>query len=137
MVTLLVGLHSLWRWVVLLVVLVAFVKGLLGWLRGGAWTSLDRGLTLAAVYTVTIQALLGIVIWIVEGRWAGGGFLGLTHPLVMLAALGVVHVGSARVKRARDAVAKHRTLALSLLLAIFLIAAAIPPDSWSRAWAGS
>lgn len=136
MLTFLVGLHSLLRWVVLLVVLVALVKGLLGWLGGGAWTGLDRGLTLAAVATVTLQALLGIVVWLARGWWAEGGFRGLTHPLVMLLALGVVHLGSARVGRAAGARDKYRTLTLSLLLAMFLITAAIPPDSWSRAWVG-
>ena len=130
----LVGLHSLTRWIVLLAMTAALVRGLLLWLRGGVWTGLDRGLTLAAVVTTTFQALLGILIWIVERRWEGDAFLGFIHPLVMLAALGIVHAGSARVRRADGAVAKGRTLAVSLFLALFLITAAIPSYSWSRAW---
>lgn len=132
----LVGVHSLLRWVVLLVATIALVRGLVGWLGGGAWTELDRGLTRAAGGIISLQVLLGIVIWVVERRWGDGLFLGVVHPLVMLGALGIVQVGSARIKRASDGPAKHRTLALSLLLALVLITAAIPPDAWSRAWVG-
>ena len=132
----LVGVHSLLRWVVLLVVTIALVRGLVGWLGGGAWTGLDRGLTRITGGVMTLQVLLGIVIWVLERRWEDGLFLGVVHPLVMLGALGVMQVGSARIKRASSAPAKHRTLALSLLLALVLITAVIPADAWSRAWAG-
>ncbi len=135
MLEFLVGLHSLTRWIVLLVITVALVRGLAVWLRGG-WSGLDRALTLAAVVTTTVQALLGVVIWILERRWEGDVFLGYIHPLVMIVALGIVHAGSARVRRAESPVAKGRALAISLLLAWILITAVIPTYSWSRAWVG-
>ena len=132
----LVGLHSLWRWVVLLVVLVALVRGLLGWLRGGAWTDLDRRLILAAVSAIDIQALLGIIIWLGERRWDGGNpFLSFIHPLVRLVALAVAHAGSVRLRRETEPAARHRWLALSLVVVLVLVTAAIPSYSWGRAWA--
>ena len=135
MMSVLVGLHSLWRWVVLLVMLVALVRGLFGWLRGGAWTDLDRQLTLATVGAIDIQALLGIIIWIGEGRWGGDDvFRSFIHPLVMIVALTVAHVGSARLRRESEPAAKHRWLALSLVVVFVLVTAAIPSDSWGRAW---
>ena len=131
----LVGLHSLWRWVVLLVMVVALVRGLIGWLRGGDWTGLDRQLTLATVSAIDIQALLGIIIWIGEGRWGGDSvFLSFIHPLIMIVALAVAHIGSARLRRESEPVAKHRWLALSLIVVFFLVTAAIPSYSWGRAW---
>ena len=130
----LVGLHSLWRWVVLLVVLVALVRGLVGWLRGGAWTDLDRRLTLAAVTAIDIQVLLGVIVWIAGRRWNGTLFLGLIHPLVMLVAVAIAHVGSARLRRESEPAARHRWLALSLLAVLVLVTAAIPSYSWARAW---
>ncbi len=131
----LVGLHSLWRWVVLLVMLVALVRGLLGWLRGGAWTDLDRQLTLATVGAIDIQALLGIIIWLGERRWGGDdAFLSFIHPLVMIVALAIAHAGSARLRRETEPAAKHRWLALSLIVVLFLVTAAIPSYSWGRAW---
>ena len=131
----LVGLHSLWRWVVLLVVLVALVRGLVGWLRGGAWTDLDRQLSRAAVGAIDVQALLGIIIWLGERRWdVNNPFLSVIHPLVMLVALAVAHVGSVRLRRESEPVAKYRWLALSLIVVLILVTAAIPSYSWGRAW---
>jgi len=132
----LVGMHSLWRWVVLIAVLVALVRGLIGWLRGGAWTGLDRQLSLLATTALDIQLLLGILLWITERRWSDGAFFAFVHPLVMIAAIAVAHLGSIRIRRETDAVARHRWLALSLLVVLILVTAAIPSYSWSRIWAG-
>lgn len=132
----LVGLHSLWRWVVLIVVTVAFVRGLIGWLRGGDWTSSDRILALLATTAIDIQVVLGLIVYGIGQHWQSGPFLAYVHPAVMIVALVVAHIFSARAKRAATPIAKHRTLAIGLLVTIFLITAAIPSDSWSRLWAG-
>ncbi len=133
MQTVLVGAHSGWRWVVLAVALVTLFRSLFGWLRGGAWTALDCSLLLITVNALNVQVFLGVVLWFIERRWSDGVFLGIIHPLVMLLALGVVHLGGARIRRTNEPVARYRILFLSLLLALFLISAAIPPDAWSRA----
>ena len=130
----LIGLHSLWRWVVLLVVLVALVRGLIGWLRGGAWTGNDRILALVAVSTLDIQLILGLLVYGGNESWNAGNFVAYMHPLVMLAAIVVAHVTSSRIRKTTEARGKFRTLALGLIVAVFLITAAIPPGTWSRAW---
>lgn len=130
--TALLAAHSGWRWAVLAIVLVALGRGLNGSLRGGPWTRFDRALVLVTVNALNLQVLLGVFLWLVERRWRDGVFLGVIHPLVMLLALGVVHFGAARARRARDTVASFRVLAISLLVALVLITAAIPPDAWTR-----
>lgn len=129
-----VGLHSLWRWVVLIVVTVALVRGLIGWLRGGDWTSGDRTLALLATTAIDIQVLIGLLVYGMRQHWQSGPFLAYVHPTVMIIALIVAHIFSARAKRATTPVAKHRTLAIGLLVTMFLITAAIPSYSWSRLW---
>ncbi len=136
MQSLLVNLHSLWRWAVLIVLTVALVRGVVGWLRGGCWSGGDRTLLLVAVNVLNVQIVLGVLLWLVGGYWNAGAFLGIVHPLVMLLALGVAHAGSARIKRTSDPVAKYRTLAISFFAALFLITAVIPPDAWGRIWRG-
>lgn len=131
----LVGVHSLWRWVVLIVMTVALVRALIGWLRGGDWTSGDRTLALLATTTIDIQVVLGLLVYGIRQHWQSGPFLAYVHPAVMIIALIVAHIFSARAKRASTPVAKHRTLAIGLFLTLFLITAAIPSYSWSRAWA--
>lgn len=130
----LVGLHSLWRWVVLIVLVVAFVRGLIGWLRGGDWTSGDRTLALLATTAIDIQVVLGLLVYGIGQHWQSGAFIAYIHPAIMIVALVIAHIASARAKRAATPIAKHRTLAIGLFLTLFLISAAIPAYSWSRAW---
>jgi hypothetical protein len=132
----LVGVHSLWRWIVLLVVTIAFVRGLVGWLRGGAWTANDRTLALVAVSSLDIQLLLGLLVYGARQHWNSGPFLAYVHPTVMIVAIVVAHIAAARVRRAEPDRAKFQTLAIGLFVALFLITAAIPSYSWSRAWVG-
>ncbi len=80
----LIGLHTLWRWVVLLAVAVALVRGVIGWLRGGAWTSNDRLLVLLAVSALDIQLILGLLTYGGTKSWNAGTFIAYIHPLVML-----------------------------------------------------
>ena len=130
----LIGLHSLWRWMVLLVVTVALVRGLIGWLRGGVWTGNDRILALVAVSALDIQLILGLLLYGTTKSWNAGTFIAYIHPLVMLAAIVVAHITSSRIRKTTEARGKFRTLAIGLIVAVFLITAAIPPGTWSRAW---
>lgn len=134
MLDLLINIHSLWRWVVLIAITVALIWALAGWLRGGNWGDSDRILMLVTIGAIDLQVLLGIIIWLSGQYWNRGAFFAITHPLVMILALVVAHVGSTWTKRTSNPVTKYRTLAISLFLVLFLITAAIPPDSWRRAW---
>ena len=130
----LVGLHSLWRWVLLIAFTVAMVRGFLGWLRGGAWSSTDKTLMTLAVTAIDVQFLLGLIVYVSGKHWGNSAFIAYIHPLVMIVALVVAHLVSIRVKREREASGKFRMEALGLLLVLFLVTAAIPSYAWSRIW---
>lgn len=130
----LIGMHSLWRWVVLLLAVVALLRGVVGWLRGGEWTSLDRQLSMLAVTAIDIQVLLGIILFISEQRWTSTIFFSAIHPFAGFAALAAAHIGNARVKRATTSQAKYRRLTISLFVALLLMTAVIPSYAWYRAW---
>ena len=57
--------HSHFRWIVLLVAVLALVKFAIGWLRGGQFKGMDRGLAAAFSGSIDLQATLGLVflIW--------------------------------------------------------------------------
>jgi len=69
MMTMLVEAHSGWRYLVILVLAIAVIRALWGWLRQGDWGSLDNRLGIATSIVVDIQLLLGIVLWIMQQRW--------------------------------------------------------------------
>lgn len=134
----LVGLHSLWRWVVLIVVVVALVRGVMGWLRGGAWTANDKTLALVTTIVMDLQLLLGLAVYGGGQHWKSENsstFIAYIHPLVMIGAIVVVHVTSILIRRTEPANAKFRTLTIGLLVAFLMIGGAIPPGTWSRIWA--
>ncbi len=57
--------HSHFRWLVLLNAVIAVVKFAIGWLRGGAFKGMDRGLTAAFSGLIDLQATVGLIflIW--------------------------------------------------------------------------
>jgi hypothetical protein len=137
-VSLLLSLHSIWRWVLLAAAIIVVVKSLVGWLGRQSWTTLDDRLGLAYVIAVDVQVLLGLLIWLfgpiglktLSQAMGNPGlrFLALEHPILMLISLAFAHIGRSRSKRMDDPVAKHRTafifyaLSLLFLAAIFLMA---------------
>ena len=73
--TILLIIHSIVRWVILLVALAAIVKFLIGWLRRSAFTGMDRGLMSGFSGLMDVQATLGLILLL----W--GGFTGMGFPL--------------------------------------------------------
>jgi len=132
----LLGLHSLWRWVVLIVVVIALIRGIIGWARGGPWTGADRTLGLLTTSAIDIQVVLGLLLYGVTQAWKGPTtFIAYIHPLIMIVALAIIHIVNVRAKRLDSPVARHRTFTIGLIVALLLITAAIPSYAWTRIWA--
>jgi hypothetical protein len=157
--SILVVVHSIWRWVVLATALAALVKAFIGWQQQQPYTPLDRRFGMMYTMAVDIQVLIGLILWITEQRFlvfAGSmanaqmRFYGVEHPAIMLAALALAHIGYSRSRRgvtgepelrtapqvgggARVLVgSQHRTAALFYLASFILILAAIPWDRLGR-----
>lgn len=127
----LVMIHSLWRWVVLLLVLLAAGVSLWKWYQRASWENPDRRLPLFATIAVDIEVLIGIVLWVGEGRWSGDPFFtSILHPIIMLVALGVAHMSMSR-SRAQRGADRHKIVGLGLLLTLIIIVAGVPTYAWS------
>lgn len=85
-------LHSLWRWVVVVVALIALVKFALGWLQKKNPEPLDRRLLLGFTTTLDIQVLLGIVLVILMALNAAVGRTAIEHIVIMVVAVVVAHL---------------------------------------------
>ena len=120
----LVTVHSWTRWLVLLALVAGIVFGLVRYLSKTEW---DPSFFQLAVMVVDIQVAIGIVIWIFDNGWSETFFFKVLHPVFMLLALGIAHMGFAIAKK-RNQARSWLIVAGSFLASLVLIMGAIPWD---------
>lgn len=122
-VQVIVTIHSLWRWIVLLAAVLAIAGGVSA--RGGRPSGWASRTGLFYTIAIAIQVLLGLIVWVGGAYWAANVFLAFIHPITMLLALGVAHMGRGRERKA-GAGAGLWAYVLSLLLLLL----GIPRYAW-------
>jgi hypothetical protein len=132
--------HSLLRWLVLIVALVALARALSAWAGRKGWTAADDRAGKLFVGTLDLQFLIGLVLYVALSPLTsaafqdfGGAmrnstlrFWAVEHIFGMFVAVALAHLGSVRARRLSDAVARHRTSAIFYGLALLVILITIP-----------
>ncbi len=117
--------HSGWRYIALAVLVIAIVKFLIGWLGRGQWTPMDRRIGSITAILVDIQLVLGLALWGVAasmGLMAGRATRMMEHPVIMLIAIAVMHVGWSRARKATTDQSKFQTAAITFIVTGLLVA---------------
>ncbi|TCD02910.1 cytochrome B [Pedobacter psychroterrae] len=118
--------HSGWRYVVLILLVLALIQALAGWFGKKPYTEGNRKLNVFALIATHIQILVGLVMYFISPLVeAGIRYWKMEHIGMMIFAAILVTVGNARSKRGDDGAAKHRTIAIYFGLALIVIVAAI------------
>lgn len=123
--------HSGWRYLVLILLVVALIQALSGWLGKKPYTEGNRKLNLFTLISAHIQLLMGLILYFMNGWYkidsavAMGRYWKMEHIGMMVLAVILITVGNARSKKGTDAAVKHRSVALYFGLALVLIVAAI------------
>jgi len=137
--------HNMFRWLVLISLVLAVVFAFAGWLRKLDWSKRDNLTGLLLTIFIDIQFLVGIILYafvspVTKSAFNDFGaamkdsdlrFYAVEHILMMLIALALVHIGRAKSKRATAPWKKHRIAAIFYGIALLLILAGIP---WERAF---
>ena len=112
--------HSGLRWLILLAAAVAVVKFALGWLQGGDFKGMDRGLASAFSGLLDLQVTLGLVFLLWDG-FSGTGFplFRIEHGFAMILAAVVGHL-PARWKNA-ESKRRFRNTLFSIVASILLV----------------
>jgi hypothetical protein len=140
MYTAVLVLHSLLRWVVLALGVLALVRAFGGWFGRRPWTAADKKVGLFFMISVDVQVLLGLLLYFVlspitRAAFAQFGaamkvkelrFWAVEHIMLMVLAVVAVHVARVLSKRATDDTARHRRVAIGFAVAMLLMLAAIP-----------
>ena len=115
--------HSGWRNIVILVAIIALLKFIFGWIAKSQWSRIDQALLVSYPVVLTIQWLLGIVLWLMAmSTWfAGRNVTFGEHILTMTLALIPAHMALARVRRAPDDVSKYKAATIMFLISALLV----------------
>lgn len=137
MYTTLLLLHSIMRWIVFALLVLAVYKAASGYFRKRAFTGSDNAVRHWTATAAHIQLLIGMVLYckspVVKAFWKTKGslafdyaFFSLIHLFLMLAAIVVLTVGSAKAKRELADRKKFSTMLFWFVVALLLILIAIP-----------
>ena len=132
-------LHSLFRWLVLLSLCYAIARSYRGYYYRLAFSYLDNKIRHWTATISHIQLILGVLLYIKSPiiqyyfsdfknlitNWELT-FFGLFHFIMMLSAIVVITVGSAKAKRTKTASEKFRTMLIWFSIALIIIFIAIP-----------
>jgi len=128
--------HSGFRYVVLLLIAIALFQAIVALFGKKSYTELNRKINLFTMISAHIQLLLGLVLYFfspfVKYNDMGNAmkdtmtrYWTVEHLAMMIFAIILITVGHARSKRAKDAINKHRAIALYYGLAVLVILLAV------------
>lgn len=128
----LLPIHSYLRWLIVILAVTAVIKFTLGWLRGGAFKGMDRGLASGFSGLMDLQALLGIIMLFGFGVNEGFPMIRIEHGVTMLIAVVLGHL-PARWKNAADSIRFRNTLFCILGAMLFVFVGVMRlPGGWNR-----
>jgi hypothetical protein len=130
----LLHLHSGFRYIVMLLVVVAILQSFVGWFGNGAYTETNRKINLFALISAHTQLVIGLILYFVSPLVVFGSdtmkdpvtrYWTVEHISMMIFAIILITVGYSRSKRSLNPAAKHRGIAIYYSLALLVIVVAI------------
>jgi uncharacterized membrane protein SirB2 len=127
-------LHSGFRYIVLVLVLLAIIVAWAGWLGNKSYSEGNRKLNLFALISAHTQLLIGIVLYFLSPfvqfngqtmKDASARYWTVEHLTGMIIAIVLITVGHAKSKRGTSSAGKHKNIAIFYTLALVIIVATI------------
>lgn len=131
--------HSYWAYLVLAILIFAVVNAIIGLTQKKQFTDKDLRIGLFTLIVSHIQLLIGVALYIYEGRYQNFGetmkvsearLLALEHPLMMILAIVLITMGWSKHKKKTTDLAKFKTFAIFYGLGLGLILSRIPWNNW-------
>lgn len=135
--------HDVLRWLLLISLIFALTKYLVGWLGSKPWKKSDHILGVTIAWLMDLQLITGLALYfflspITKMAFANFGaamkdsdlrFYAVEHFTLMLIAVILVHVGLIKTRKATSDLSKFKIASNFLLITLILIMAGIP---WGR-----
>lgn len=123
--------HSGWRYIVLILLVVALLQALAGWFGKKGYTEGNRKLNVFTLISAHIQFLFGLILYFLSPFTKGPSsealyrYWKMEHIAIMLLAVILITIGNSRSKKITDGTAKHKAIAIFFGLALILIIGSI------------
>lgn len=149
MLTGILHVHSLLRYILLIMLLISIFKSFSGWFGKKPYLPGDKKVALFTLISAHLQLVVGLILYFISPtvkmgladmgaamKDPGLRFWSVEHISMMLIAIILITVGYSTVKHGKDDEAKHKRVAIFFLLALIVIFMAIPwPwSAISRGW---
>lgn len=132
--------HSWLRWLVLLAGLIAVARAVSGVSARRPWTPSDDRAGLWLTAALDLQMLLGLILYLFLSpvtrsafvdmaaamRDAPIRFFAVEHPVGMIVAIALAHVGRIRIRKAADSESRHKQALVFFGLALLVVLLSIP-----------
>ncbi|OQP66086.1 hypothetical protein A3860_15150 [Niastella vici] len=139
MFSILLTLHSLFRWLVLISLLMAVFRAYQGWLGNKPFSKPDNSLRIATVTIAHIQLILGISLYCLSPviryflnyfkkavHERATRFFGMEHVTMMVIAIVLITIGAVKTKKQAASQQKFKTMAIWFTIALVVILTSIP-----------
>jgi uncharacterized membrane protein len=131
-------LHSYFAYVVLALLVISVIMALINTTGNKPFGSLEKISKFGMIATHT-QLLIGIILYIMEGRYVDMGekmgisaerLLALEHPLTNIIAIVLITVGSSKAKKANTDAQKNKSILIFYGIGLILLLSRIPWSNW-------
>jgi hypothetical protein len=128
------NLHSGFRYVVFVLILLAIIQSLLGWFAKKPYTEINRKINLFALISAHTQLLIGVVLYFLSPyvQFNSGTmkhettrYFTVEHWVMMVIAIALITIGHVKAKKIETSEGKHKTIAMFYLIAFLVIIGAI------------
>ena len=139
MYPIILALHSAVRWLVLASLIFALFRAYRGWLTKREFTKSENAVRHWTATFLEIQFLLGLCLYFISPivdyflhhfklavHQREIRFFGMEHSLMMLTAVVIIMIGSAKAKRKQTDIQKFKTIAIWFSIGLLIILTSIP-----------
>jgi cytochrome bd-type quinol oxidase subunit 2 len=126
--------HSGFRYIVFILVVIAIIQSLVGWLGKKPYTDANRKMNLFAMISAHTQLLIGLVLYFLSPlvQFASSTmknnelrYWTVEHLTGMIIAIALITIGHSRSKKATTPEGKHRAVAIFYTIAFLVIVGTI------------
>lgn len=136
--------HSYWAYLVLFVLVIGTLNAILGLVQNKEYSAKDFRISLFTLIVSHIQLLIGIILYLTNNYFGQFSEIGMgeimknaslrnllvEHPTTMILALAFITIGYSKHKKKLTSKPKFKTLSVFYTIALILILAKIPWNSW-------